>query len=130
MKGNGIHMKDNDNDSTVSASAASSQHPNATPQTSGASTPNTLEQEHDHAFDHATLEADYFNEHLPRYEAESQDYTLKDEPHANDDPSTSCAVLPHRQAVWMEKTTKLKLSALAAGALIDAEILTRKNLSL
>jgi len=123
-------MKDNDNDSTVSASAASSQHPNATPQTSGASTPNTLEQEHDHAFDHATLEADYFNEHLPRYEAESQDYTLKDEPHANDDPSTSCAVLPHRQAVWMEKTTKLKLSALAAGALIDAEILTRKNLSL
>lgn len=123
-------MQDNDNDSTVSASAASSQHPNATPQTSGASTPNTLEQEHDHAFDHATLEEDYFNEHLPQYEAESQDHLPKDEPHNNDDHSASCAILPQRQGVWMEKTTKIKLSALAAGALLDADILTRKNLSL
>lgn len=116
-----------DNESTVSAK--SSQHPDSTPGTSGASTPNTLEQDHDHAFDHATLEEDYFNEHLPQYEAETQEQLPKDQPNSHDDDSAFCSILPQRHAVWMENGTKIKLCALAAAALIDAAVLMPKNLS-
>ncbi|KAK0117558.1 hypothetical protein ONS95_011895 [Cadophora gregata] len=125
MKGTGIHMQDND-----SASESSTQHPSLTPRTSGASTPDTLEHEHDRAFDHTTLEEDYFNEHLPQYEAEEQDHPARDQARENDAGSPFCAILPQRLAGWMERESRIKLSPLAAAALIDAAILTPDNLSL
>ncbi|KAH6707834.1 hypothetical protein BKA61DRAFT_135073 [Leptodontidium sp. MPI-SDFR-AT-0119] len=129
MKGNGIHMQDND--STVSTPDNLTERQSNTPQTSGTSTPNTLEQDHKHAFDHTVLEEDYFNERFPGEQTDT-DTDTHDTPHdaPHDGRSTFCAILPQRQAVYMEKETKLKLSALAAATLVDAAVLNPKNLSL
>ena len=141
MKSNGsIHMQDNE--STTSTSDNLTQYQSMTPTTSGAATPNTLEQEHHHASDHDLLDEDYLHEHLPEYQPSAQSEAHNDAntkaqapPHGDaqetprDENSTFCDILPQRQAVWMDKVTKIKLSTLAAATLCDAGILTRKNLS-
>ncbi|KAH7323560.1 hypothetical protein BKA65DRAFT_511028 [Rhexocercosporidium sp. MPI-PUGE-AT-0058] len=129
MKGDSIYMQDNE--STISTPDNLTQCQSITPQTSGTSTPNTLEQEYKHAFDHTLLREDYFHEHLPKEQPgthiDAHDNTHDATPVGS---STFCAILPHRQAIWMDKETNIKLSALAAATLCDVAILNFKNLSL
>ncbi|CZT42943.1 uncharacterized protein RSE6_02911 [Rhynchosporium secalis] len=126
MKDSGICMEDNDSAPSTTDGGSMPCQSKITPQTSGTSTPNTIEGfEHDYEkqFGHGVLDDDYFTEILPKDQAEDPDAIrgVIDE--------VFCSILPQRRAVWTEKHTKIKLSSLAAATLVDAMILRPKDLS-
>lgn len=89
-----------------------------TPHSSGINTPTTLEQDHQYLFDPAEVEL--------AFQLQGQDQ----DPTAKDDGNRMCALLPDRQAVWVEAVTGTKLSGLAAAALVNGEVFGSRRLAL
>ncbi|KAL2063107.1 hypothetical protein VTL71DRAFT_6179 [Oculimacula yallundae] len=129
MKESRIHMEDNDSTTSTTDRFFPGQG-NITPQTSGTSTPNTLEnsgQNYQQQFDHNVLDDDYFTETHLKAKSQDQDGTNDG---IHDKTTGSCFILPQRDAVLMDDRTMIKLSALAAATLIGDGILSPRDLSL